>query len=208
MPQTIKFYYDYKSPFSYLAFEPALALELTHDVELRFIPHEVDVRSVYGGDLEQRPQRDWFKVRYLYADARRLANERGLIICGPQKIFDSRLALLSGLYARQKSRFREYSGRVFQRFFRRELDLENRDALGAMLSEVGLDPDEFRRFVETEGQDELRASNEEADKDGVFGVPTLIVGGEMFWGYDRLEWIIKKLDRMELRRSAPRESRP
>ena len=69
--------------------------------------------------LQQRPQRDWFKVRYLYADARRFANQRGLIIRGPQKIFDSRLALISGLYAERHGRFCEYSMRVFERFFRR-----------------------------------------------------------------------------------------
>ena len=85
MPEEIKFYYDYKSPFTYLAFAPALELETTHDVRLRFIPHELDVRSAYGGELAQRPERDWFKVRYLYTDVRRFANERGLIIRGPQK---------------------------------------------------------------------------------------------------------------------------
>src|SRR5262245_11404485 len=112
MAEEIKFYYDYKSPFTYLAFAPALELEVTHDVRLRFIPHEVDVRSAYGGNLEQRPEREWFKVRYLYADARRFANECGLIIRGPQKIFDSRRALMSGLYADRCGRFREYSQRV------------------------------------------------------------------------------------------------
>src|SRR6516162_8699136 len=124
MAEEIKFYYDYKSPFTYLAFAPALELENAHDVRLRFIPHEVDIRSAYGGDLEQRPEREWFKVRYLYADARRFAKERGLIIRGPQKIFDSRLSLISGAYADLHGRFREYSLQVFERFFKRELDLE------------------------------------------------------------------------------------
>jgi len=34
----------------------------------------------------------------------------------------------------------------------------------------------------------------------VFGVPTLLVAGEMFWGHDRLKWVIKKLDAMGLNR--------
>src|SRR5215469_7549894 len=151
MTEEIKFYYDYKSPFTYLAFAPALELEATHHVRLRFIPHEIDIRSAYGGELEQRPEREWFKVRYLYADARRFANDRGLIIRGPQKIFDSRLALMSGLYADRHARFREYSQRVFERFFKRELDLENQAALAEVLSEVGLDGNDFHRFAQSEG---------------------------------------------------------
>jgi 2-hydroxychromene-2-carboxylate isomerase len=205
MPEEIKFYYDYKSPFTYLAFALACALETSHDVRLRFIPQELDVRSAYGGDLQQRPQRDWFKVRYLYADARRFANQRGLIIRGPEKIFDSSLALISGLYAERHGRFREYSTRVFERFFRRELDLENKDALGAVLAEAGLDPNDFRRWAEHEGQAAFSSANEEADRDGIFGVPTLIVAGEMFWGNDRIEWLVKKLDAMGLRKRVTAE---
>jgi 2-hydroxychromene-2-carboxylate isomerase len=201
MPEEIKFYYDYKSPFTYLAFAPALELETTHHVRLRFIPHEIDIRSAYGGNLEQRAQRDWFKVRYLYADARRFASDRGMIIRGPQKIFDSRLALMSGLYADQRGRFREYSERVFERFFKRELDLEDREALAAVLSELSLHADDFRRFVEHEAEGLLRLAREEADRDGVFGVPTLLVAGEMFWGNDRVKWVIKKLDTMGLKRA-------
>jgi 2-hydroxychromene-2-carboxylate isomerase len=200
MPEEIKFYYDYKSPFTYLAFAPALELEATHQVRLRFIPHELDVRSAYGGELEQRPEREWFKVRYLYADARRFANDRGLIIRGPQKIFDSRRALMGGLYTDLRGRFREYSQRVFELFFKRELDLEDSGALAAVLTEVGLDPNDFGLFVEHEGEAALRLARGEADRDGVFGVPTLLVAGEMFWGNDRIKWVIKKLDTMGLKR--------
>jgi 2-hydroxychromene-2-carboxylate isomerase len=204
MPDTvleaIRFYYDYKSPFTYLAFEPALGLEETHRVRLRFIPHELDVHSAYGGELSQRPQRDWSKVRYLYMDVRRFANERGLIIRGPQKIYDTRLALMSGLYAERQDKFRQYSSRVFERFFRRELDLENIDALCAVMAEIGIDGEAFRDFSVSGGPDALSEARAEADRDGVFGVPTLIVAGEPFWGNDRIDWVVRKLDQMGLRR--------
>jgi 2-hydroxychromene-2-carboxylate isomerase len=200
MTEELKFYYDYKSPFTYLAFAPALELEAAYNVHLRFIPHELDVRSAYGGELGQRPEREWFKVRYLYADARRFANERGLIIRGPQKIFDSRRALMSGLYADRHGHFRQYSQLVFERFFKRELDLEDPQALAAVLAEVGLDPGDFQRFAHHEGETALRLAGEEGDRDGVFGVPTMIVAGEMFWGNDRIKWVIKKLETMGLKR--------
>lgn len=199
--ETIKLYYDFKSPFTYLAMEPAYGLEETHRVRLRFIPLELAIRDAYGGDLEQRAQRDWDKVRYLYMDMRRFANERGMIIRGPQKIFDSRLALMSGLYADRNGRFRPYADRVFERFFRRELDIEDFDALAAIVAEVGLDVAGFRRYADGDGPSDLRAAAAEAERDGVFGVPTLNIAGELFWGNDRVEWAIKKLDQMKLRRT-------
>ena len=197
--ETIKFYYDYKSPFTYLAFAPALALERSHRVKLAFCPHVFDF-AAYGGQLEQRTQRDWYKVRYLYADARRFANERGLTIRGPQRLFNSRLALMSGLFADRSGKFREYSLRVFERFFKRELNIEDIDALAAVLAESGIDAAAFRRFATDEGPAALAEALAQCERDGVFGVPTLIVAGEPFWGNDRMTWISKKLDAMGLRR--------
>jgi 2-hydroxychromene-2-carboxylate isomerase len=200
--EIVKFYYDYKSPFTYLAFEPTLELERSHRVRIRFIPHQVDLRASYGGDLEQRDYRDWRKVRYLYMDARRFANERGIVIRGPQKLFDSTLSLAGGIFAERNGRFREYSRRVFERFFKRELDIENPAAMAALIEEIGINAGEFRRFAETDGPAALAAADAEAERDGIFGVPAIIAAGEMFWGNDRMEWAIKKLDALGLRRVA------
>jgi len=196
----VKFYYDYKSPFAYLAFEPARALEQSHHVCLRFIPHEIDIRRTLGGELHERPERAWRKVRYVYLDARRFANERGLIIRGPQKIFDSRLALISGLYADKDGKFCPYSARVFEGFFRRELDIEDPAALERVMGEVGLEAKDFRRYAASEGANDLARAFAEGDGDKIFGVPTLVVDGEPFWGYDRLDWVVKRLDAQGLRR--------
>jgi 2-hydroxychromene-2-carboxylate isomerase len=198
--EIIKLYYDFKSPFTYLAIKPAYQLEETHRVRLRFIPHELDVRGSYGGELDDRRHRDWNKVRYLYADARRFANERGVIIRGPQKIFDSRLALMSGLYADHRGQFRPYASRVFERFFKRELDIENLAALASVMTEVGLDPAGFSDYAQDDGASDLKIAAEEAERDGVFGVPTFVCAGELFWGNDRVAWLASKLDAMKLRR--------
>ncbi|HYA36457.1 MAG TPA: DsbA family protein [Candidatus Binataceae bacterium] len=197
---TVKFYYDFKSPFTYLAFDPTLELERTYRIRLRFIPHLFDF-TAYGGTLAARDERSWRKVRYLYADARRYANERGLIIRGPQRLFDSRLALMSGLFSDHKGRFRDYARHVWELFFKRELDIEKFDDLARLLTAHGMDPEEFRTFSETAGPAELKVALDEGDRDGVFGVPTIIIEGEMFWGNDRVDWAAKKLDAMGLRRS-------
>src|SRR3984893_11759114 len=80
---TIKLYYDYKSPFAFLAMHPAYALMESHRVRLHYIPHELNVRAAYGGERDERPEREGRKVRYLSLDARRYANARGMIIRGP-----------------------------------------------------------------------------------------------------------------------------
>jgi 2-hydroxychromene-2-carboxylate isomerase len=194
----IKLYFAYTSPYSYLAMQPAYDLELSHRVRVRFIPYGVNIRKVYGPlDREDADRR---KVRYLYIDARRIAKERGVVIYPPKKIFSARLAFYGGLYAAKNQQFRPYSDRVFDRFWKQELDVESRDAISAIVAEVGLDSAEFVRYADTEAHADLDACFAEADRDKVFGVPTFIVGGEPFWGEDRIEWVIRKLDAQGLRR--------
>ena len=194
----VKLYFAYTSPYSYLAMQPAYDLELSHQVHVRFIPFGVNIRKIYG-PLD-RDDADRRKVRYLYIDARRIAKERGLVIYPPKKIFSARLAFYGGLYAEKNRKFRQYSDRVFERFWKQELDVENRDAISAILAEVGLETADFLRYADTEARGDLDECFAEADRDKVFGVPTFIVDGEPFWGEDRIEWVIRKLDAMNLRR--------
>src|SRR4029077_4554661 len=174
------------------------ALERSHRVRVRFIPYGINIRKVYGpldnADADRR------KVRYLYIDARRIAKERVLIIYPPKKIFSARLAFYGGLYSERHGKFRDYSDSVFERFWKHELDVERRDAISALVQEIGLDPVAFLDYADRDARADLDASFVEADRDKVFGVPTFIVDGEPFWGEDRIAWVIRKLDAMGLRR--------
>ncbi len=198
----LKFYFAYTSPFTYLAYAPARALERSHRVRLRFIPHGVNIRKVYG-DMTDRAHRDQLRVRYLYLDARRFAAERGLTILPPKKIYSARFAFYGGMCAEDQGLFHPYAERVFERFWKRELEVEDPAALTAILRETGADPAPFARYVadeESEAKPRLKACFAEADRDHIFGVPTFVIDGELFWGYDRMDWLVRKLDAMALRR--------
>jgi 2-hydroxychromene-2-carboxylate isomerase len=194
----VKLYFAYTSPYSYLAWAPAHLLEKSHRVGVRYIPYGVNIRRTYGNldntDADRR------KVRYLYLDARRIARERGLVIFPPKKIFSCRQAFYGGLFAQRHGRLDDYSDRVFERFWRRDLEVEDPAAIGAVLTEIGLDAAQFERYAAADARGDLDACFAEADCDQVFGVPTFILAGEPFWGEDRIEWVIRRLDAMGLRR--------
>jgi 2-hydroxychromene-2-carboxylate isomerase len=200
----VKLYFAYTSPFTYLAMAPAYELEVCYRIKLRFVPYGVNIRQVYGGEVEARDERNRRKLRYLYLDARRLAAERGLIIRPPKKIFSARFAFYGGMCAEDQGLFRPYSELVFERFWKRELEVENPAALAAILSEVGADTGKFVRYVSDEAAEakpRLKACFADAEADQIFGVPTFVIGAERFWGYDRLDWVKRKLDELGLRRA-------
>ncbi len=81
--------------------------------------------------------------------------------------------------------FRRYHDTVFERFWKRELDIEDETAISAVLAEAGADARAFPTFV-AEGRAMVAACSRSAEEMGVFGVPTFVLDGEIFWGSEHL----------------------
>ena len=194
--RTIIAYTDYKSPYAYLAKDLAYQLERDLPVRLEWLPYVLDIPSFLGSARidadgtvleESRNAHQWRRVRYSYMDCRRQARKRGLVIRGPQKIWDSALAAAGMLYAQRAGDavFRRYHDAVFERFWRRELDIEDVAVIAAVLTEAGADGAAFAVQAQA-GRDEVAAISRAAEAVGVFGVPSFIVDDELFWGSEHL----------------------
>jgi 2-hydroxychromene-2-carboxylate isomerase len=194
--RTIKVYSDYKSPYAYLAKDLAYDLARETGAALEWLPYTLDIPAYLGsatldagGNVIEasRNAHQWRRVKYSYRDCRREANRRGLTIRGPRKIFDSSLANIGMLYAQQHGAFRAYHDRVFERFWKRELDIEDSAALAAVLAQCGVDTKGFVAFLAGEGRRELERIQREAEAAGVFGVPSyLLEDGDLYWGREHL----------------------
>ncbi len=216
-PQTVAVYTDYKSPYAYLAKDLVYELQRDFPVRLDWLPYRLDIPSFLGSARldddgrvieEQRNAHQWRRVLYSYMDCRRQARRCGLVIRGPQKIWDSTLALCGMLYAKRHGDavFRRYHDTIFERFWKRELDIEDAGVIGGVLAEAGADPAAFPDYSAGEGSDELDAICRAAEAIGVFGVPTFVLAGEIFWGREHLPEIREMLEAAAQRRSPIAES--
>src|SRR5579863_1026086 len=177
----VKMYSDYKSPFAYLAFDPAFELEQRYRIHLRWIPFQLRIKG-----KGERSQSSEYKARYSYLDARRWANQRGLTIRGPLKVYDTTPALIGGLFADQQNRLLDYSRKVYELFFKRELEADDPAAVANVIATLGMSADDYRKFLSGDGTVAYQRAQDEAATDHVFGVPLFIFENEPFWGHDRL----------------------
>jgi 2-hydroxychromene-2-carboxylate isomerase len=184
----VKMYSDYKSPFAYLAFDPAFELEKKFRIRLRWIPFQLRIKG-----KSERSLYSEHKARYSYLDARRSAKSRGLTIRGPLKVYDTTPALIGGLFADRQGRLLDYSRRVYELFFRRELEADQPDAVASVIATLGMSPDDYRKYLSGDGLAAYDRSQSEAAEDHVFGVPLFVFDGEPFWGHDRIPILAERL---------------
>src|SRR5271163_4643082 len=150
----LRFYIDYKSPYAYLAKDPVYDLEREFGISFTWLPINLHIPD-FLGTVEGRNPHQWRRVRYSYMDARRLANRRGLTVRGPRKIFDSAIASIGMIYAQRRGTFRRYNDLTFERFWKRELDIEDREEVRHVLEDSGAETAAFFAFLEAEGRAEL-----------------------------------------------------
>lgn len=196
-------YGDYKSPYAYLAKDLVRALGADHAVTIEWKPYILDIPQYLGSARvdetgrvleENRNPHQWRRVRYSYMDCRRQARKQGLVIRGTQKIWDSTLAAAGMLFAQYQGEaiFQRYHDTVFERFWRRELDIESVSSITAVLTESGADATSFSSWTGT-GRAEVARISREAEAMGVFGVPSFILDGELYWGREHLPEISERL---------------
>jgi 2-hydroxychromene-2-carboxylate isomerase len=197
-------YIDFKSPYAYLAKDPTWALGDEFGIEIDWRPFTLDIPSYLGSARlhkdgrvaeSQRTETQWKTVKAAYSDVRRYGSMRNVIVRGTTKIWDSSLAGIGMLWAKQhdKSVLQRYIGITYERFWKRELDIEGIAVVEGVLGEAGAPTGEFRQYATGEGRalhDEIQTKTFDA---GIFGVPTYLVGGEMFFGREnlpRIRWIL------------------
>ena len=186
-------YIDLKSPYAYLAMAPTRALARDFGMTPVWRPYTLRIPE-FLGSVASRNDHQWRRVRYLYMDARRIANRSGLTVLGPQKIFDSSIAHIGMLRALDHDLFDGYADRVFERFFKRQLNIEDAQLIADVLREVGVPADDFVEWAEQEGQPRHDALVRDAEGLGVFGVPSYLFRGELFWGGDRLDMLRERIE--------------
>jgi len=157
---------------------------------LNWLPFALDLQGAYG-EVAERSERDWRKVRYLYMDARRLANRQGLIVRGPQKIFDPAIAHIGLLFAKAHGVFPAYHTAVSDRFWRRELDIEDAGAIAAIIVETRRRRRAFARYLAGSGKEDYAAIVAAAEERGVFGAAELPARRRAVLGHDRI-WLLRE----------------
>jgi 2-hydroxychromene-2-carboxylate isomerase len=184
--RTLRFYFDYISSNAYLAWHRLPDLERRFELAIEPVP------VLFAGLLEAHgqlgPAEIPAKARWMWRDNLRKAARLGIPLEPPRfHPFNPLLPLrVSSLPLAARER-RALIDALFHAQWAERRHLSEPGEVAAAASRAGLPGEALvARAQELESKQRLRQQTQDAIAAGVFGVPTLIVGGELFWGFDDL----------------------
>jgi 2-hydroxychromene-2-carboxylate isomerase len=184
------FYYDFNSPYAYLAAERISGVFAEAGAEQ---PEWVPIS--FGHVLKVTGRRPWSFEEDRSADfeeIQRRADERGL----PKVVYPegwpidnySLNPIRAATYAKESGRVVSFSLAAFRQVFAAGRDMSDLDNVVIAAAACELHPKAVLKGVETASiKEKLKQATGEAIERGVGGIPTVVVGEELFWGDDRLE---------------------
>jgi len=180
----IRFYFDYESPNAYLAWTQLPKLEHRYGATLDLVP--VLYAALLDAHGQLGPGELPAKGRWMSRNMLRKAALLGVPLNPPAFLpFNPLLALRLSLLPLEDAKRRDLIDALFRAAWVRGLHLGDTAIVENVVNEVGLAASVLVAQAQTpEIKNRLRQRTDEAISRGVFGVPSMEVGDELFWGYD------------------------
>ena len=192
MIKSFDFYFDFASPYTFLAHKEIRKIEKQHSINIKYMP------VLLGGLLKSagiKPNIDIpIKAKYMIKDCKLWAEKYNIIFKFNNYFPIMTLNLMRCvLVAEKKFSAQNFIDNVFDAIWKNDLNLNDNNVVEKLLKNLDINPRTF--LLEAKDQkikDDLKKKTEEASQKGIFGLPSFIVNNKIFWGQDRLEFVLNE----------------
>ena len=197
MPPPIDYYFAAQSPWTYLGHERFVRIAREAGAPVRVRPADYGKVFPASGGLplpKRAPQRQAYRL----VELRRFSEALGVPMNVQPRHFpvnpdDASRLIVAVEREDGTDAALALSGAVFAAVWRQERDIADAQVLAALLAECGLPAGRLAQSRDAAVQQAYEANTQAAIDAGVFGAPSYVVDGEIFWGQDRLDFLERKL---------------
>ena len=192
MIKTFEFYFDFGSPYTFLAHKQIRKVEKENSIKIKYMP------ILLGGLLKLtdiKANADIpIKEKYMVRDCKLLAAKNNIIFKFNNYFPIITLNLMRSVLVAEKKGFSEnFINRIFDAIWVEGLNLNDNLTVEKILKSLNINPKNFLIEIgDKKIKEDLKFRTEDAFKKGIFGAPSFIVNNKMFWGQDRLEFVLNE----------------
>ena len=191
MIKEIDFYFDFISPYSYLAHQKIKTIKNTN-----FNYKPVLVGGLHNLQGITAPAFIKHKLKHMISDCNLIAKKENSNFFWNSKFPINSLNIMRGYLFINYDIKNLYLNEIFDAYWKNDLDTSNDEILKSILERCKINSNDFFNGIkDPKIKDELKAFTQEAHDKEIFGAPTFVVNNKIFWGQDRLEFALDEYNK-------------
>ena len=192
MTKPFDFYFDFISPYSFLAHKEIQKIERKNLIKIRYKP--ILLGGLHNLHGIKAPAFIPAKAKHMIKDCKLIA-EKNKIRFKFNSYFPIRsLNLMRGVFVAEEDDIKNYYiDNIFNSIWQDGLDMNDENVIQKILKNLNINPKTFLlRVASTSIKELLKKKTNEAYQKGIFGAPSFVSNNKIFWGQDRIEFVIKE----------------
>ena len=191
MTKSLKFYFDFISPYSYLAYKKLRSINKDNKIKVTYNPILLGGLHKLGGITA--PAFNERKMKNMKNDCELIAKKNNIEFIWNSKFPINSLYLMRGYLVLSDDLKNKYFDICFDSYWKNNLDISNKEVIEKILNFINLDTKKFYEDIENEKiKNKLKELTNQAFEKDIFGAPTFVVNDKIFWGQDRLDYALEE----------------
>ena len=191
MTKSIQFYYDFSSPYTYIAHKKIREIQKKNPIKFIYCPMLLGGLHKLAGITANAFIKN--KNEFMRRDCEMVSKKLKIDFKFNDYFPISSLNLMRGSLVTNKDILDKYIDCFFDAYWKDNQDLSKIENVAKLLSNIKIDSEEFFKSIKEQSiKDKLIKLTSDAFKKEVFGTPTFIVNNKIFWGQDRLEYALEE----------------
>ena len=186
MTNHIDFYFDFISPYAFIAYKNIIKIE-----NIKFNYKPILLGGLHNLVNITAPAFNKFKLKNMKNDCELISKKNKISFIWNSKFPINSLYIMRGYLTVDESKKKDYLETFFNAYWQNDTDLTDEKNIIQLIENLNISHEEFFKSIsKQEIKDELKKFTSEAFKKEIFGAPTFIVNNKIFWGQDRLNYVL------------------
>ena len=190
MIKPFDFYFDFISPYSFLAHKEIIKIERKNSIKIKYKP--ILLGGLHNLHGIKAPAFIPAKAKHMIRDCKLIAEKNKIKFKFNSYYPIKSLNLMRGVFVAEEDNYKShYIDSIFNAIWQDGLNMNDENVIQKVLKNLNINPKTFHlRSASSSIKDSLRKKTNEAYEKGIFGAPSFVSNNKIFWGQDRLEFVI------------------
>ena len=195
MSKSIEFYFDFVSPYSYIAHKEIQKVEKKNTFKIKYMP--ICLGGLHNSAGVTPAAFISVKAKYMIKDTKLVSEKKNIKFTFNYYFPIKTVNFMRGVIIAEEDNFEKlYIEKIFNAIWKDGLNMNDQSIIEKVIKNMDINPKTFLlRATDIKIKDKLKKLTDDALKKGIFGAPTFLINKKIFWGQDRLSYAVNEAEK-------------